>query len=251
MLPLVSVITPTRARPDFLALTARWLEHQSYAGPIEWLIVNADTKPLERLPRFDRAVRRFERVKVLDRTGATGFLRNEACRLASGSIIVQVDDDDYQFPARLALQVEALSQPGVEFVCSDDFYVALFDESHARGQRSVSWGDDRFMCGCTFAYRRSAWVRAPFRNIQIGEDYLFARQLRTLARAGCVNMRDPGLMVYVRHAGNTCAFDETMRAAASAADADWIRSLVGESAWHAIERAATTTKPYDFVATDG
>lgn len=252
MLPVVSVITPTRARPSFLALTARWLECQTYQGRIEWIIVNADTKPLVRLPRFDRSVRRFESVCILDRTGPTGFLRNEACRMASGSLIVHVDDDDFQFPDRIAKQVEALSKPGTDFVCSDDYYVALFDEAQARGQRSVSWGNEMFMNGCTFAYKRAVWHRSPFPNIQIGEDYVFARQLRTLSRSACVNLRDPGLLVYVRHRGNTCAFDETMRKAASIADGDWIRSLVGEDAWHALLAASRETAPHAFdTPTDG
>ncbi len=248
MLPLVSIITPTRARPEFLALTARWLEAQSYLGRLEWIIVNADSKPIERRPRFDRAVRRFERVVVLDRTGPIGFLRNEACRLASGSIVVHVDDDDYQFPARIAVQVEALSQPGIDFVCTDDYYVALFDEVTRRGQPSLSWGTDMFVRGCTFAYRRAIWQKRPFENVQIGEDCGFARQQRTLARNACKNLRDPGLVVYVRHPGNTCAFDETMRQGASVEHADWIRSLMGESAWYALEHASRSTKRYAFEA---
>jgi glycosyltransferase involved in cell wall biosynthesis len=199
-LPKVTILTPTKNRPGFLAQCAKYVDAQTYPkGLTEWLVVNGGE--LDGFVRIDlaRATPRIESVGV---GMPLGMMRNFGVKLATGDIIVHFDDDDWHAPDRVERQVlPFLVRPQLELVATDDYYIGLFKENPVLGRKSLTWGADHFASGGTFAYRKRAWWMHPFANIVNGEDAYFAGQIRA-ARGLCVNLRDPDIFVYVRHGQN-------------------------------------------------
>jgi glycosyltransferase involved in cell wall biosynthesis len=108
--PLVSVVIPTRDRPELLAEAIDSVMGQDYSGPIEVVVV-VDGGPQPRLPssQHHRDVRWIPNAR---RTGLAGS-RNTGIEAARGSLVAFCDDDDRWYPRKLSRQVEAwAAQPG-------------------------------------------------------------------------------------------------------------------------------------------
>jgi glycosyltransferase involved in cell wall biosynthesis len=123
--PLVSVVLPTRNRPERLVRALRSVLAQSYTN-LEVLIVDdASTVPVaeavEGVAIGDSRVRQF---RLATNSGAAAA-RNEAFAQARGGVIAFIDDDDLWKPDKLARQVDYLSRhPDVGIVTSDFEIVA-------------------------------------------------------------------------------------------------------------------------------
>lgn len=218
-LPLVSIVTPTRDRPRFLEQCQRYVERQTYpVGLLEWVIV--DSSERYRPANFERSSQ--VAVRWIECRGSLGHLHNVANAHARGQIIVHFDDDDWHAPDRVEKQVSALLSPGVELVCTDDYYVFF---GPGRGSKSWSWGRDLFSSGGTFAYWRSTWQRNRFPALQLGEDQCFAKMIRITGRAR--NLRDPSFFAYIRHAQNTCSFVDDFTRNAGAEGYELVAKLLG------------------------
>lgn len=242
--PNVSIVTPTKDRAGFLAQCRTYIEAQTYPRHLlEWVIVDSSDRPS--VPRLE--VVRGLRTKIVDCMGAIGHLRNVGNRHAAGDIVVHFDDDDWHSPRRVDVQVTALRKPGVDLVCTDD-YLTYFGPG--RVARSWSWGMDLFSSGGTFAYWRKAWTKVPFTVMQHGEDQVFARTIRLTGRAR--NLRDPSLFAYIRHAANTCVFNDELERRCSADEYQQFRAILKgdldfyeppEASDHGyVERGSETTK---------
>ncbi len=119
--PLVSVIMPTKDRPDFLSDALRSVVAQTY-GHWEAVIVNDGGCPVEEI------VRRLApdaRIVYLSHDASRGLpaARNSALRAASGEVICYLDDDDRFEPHHLQTVVDALCSGGAEFVYTDAEYI--------------------------------------------------------------------------------------------------------------------------------
>jgi predicted O-methyltransferase YrrM len=101
--PLISCIMPTRGRGDYVLQAVRYFLRQDYPAR-ELIIVDDDTQDLTpRLPA-DPRIRYLRTPPGL----SIGAKRNRACRLATGEIIAQWDDDDWYGPQRLSAQAAPL-----------------------------------------------------------------------------------------------------------------------------------------------
>ncbi len=92
--PLVSIIVPSRDRPDLLARCAAGvLDRTSYA-PIELLVVDNDSREDEALALLDRLARDV-RVRVLRHPGPFNHsaMNNQAAREAHGEVLVLLNND--------------------------------------------------------------------------------------------------------------------------------------------------------------
>jgi glycosyltransferase involved in cell wall biosynthesis len=104
--PPVSVVVPTRDRPELLRRAVTAILGQTYAGPVECLVVFDQSDPdlaWGELP----AGRRL----VLVRNGRTPGLagaRNSGILAATGELVAFCDDDDEWLPEKLARQVAGL-----------------------------------------------------------------------------------------------------------------------------------------------
>jgi glycosyltransferase involved in cell wall biosynthesis len=105
--PLVSVITPTRGRPELVRETIASVVSQTYPGPMECIVVHDQESPEPDLAHLGT-----EQHKVLVTTnkytpGLAGA-RNTGLDLAAGDYIATCDDDDTWHPAKLLAQVTRL-----------------------------------------------------------------------------------------------------------------------------------------------
>jgi glycosyltransferase involved in cell wall biosynthesis len=107
-LPTVSVVVPTRDRPELLARAVRSILGQRYAGPIECIVVFDRSEPA--LPEVDVAEGRSLRAVTNQRTPGLAGARNSGGMEATGDLLAFCDDDDEWLPDKLRLQVEVLER---------------------------------------------------------------------------------------------------------------------------------------------
>lgn len=104
--PSVSVVVPTRDRPQLVTAAVRSILAQDYPGHVECLVVFDQSEPhpidVDDLlgPRRSIASLRNERSQGLAGARNTGILA------ASGEIVGHCDDDDEWLPAKLTRQLE-------------------------------------------------------------------------------------------------------------------------------------------------
>jgi Glycosyl transferase family 2/Glycosyltransferase family 9 (heptosyltransferase)/Methyltransferase domain/Glycosyl transferases group 1 len=194
LVPLVSCIMPTANRRRFVPQAIRLFLAQDYADK-ELVILDdgedsiADLVPLD--PRI-RYLRRHLREPV-------GAKRNRACEEAHGDIIAHWDDDDWYAPQRLRLQVEALVAADGD-VCGLDRVLFLDPQRRTAWEYVYPPGSGRWVCGATLCYRKSLWRRAPFPQINIGEDTRF---VANLGDARVVVLPETDIFVGMVHSANT------------------------------------------------
>jgi glycosyltransferase involved in cell wall biosynthesis len=109
--PLVSVVVPTRDRPELLRRALTAILGQTYKGPIECLVVFDQSDPELSWP--DLPPGRTLVVVSNDRTPGLAGARNTGILAATGELVAFCDDDDEWLPEKLARQVARLmATPG-------------------------------------------------------------------------------------------------------------------------------------------
>jgi glycosyltransferase involved in cell wall biosynthesis len=192
--PFVSCIMPTRDRPAWVPLAIRCFLAQDFTDA-ELVIVDDGAAPVR------DCVPDHPRIRYHRATGprTIGAKRNEACRLARGDLIAHWDDDDWNAPSRLRRQVEALGAGRAEVCGTSTLYFYQPSTDGAWRYQYAAGVPTRMLVGTSLMYRRRAWERAPFPDIQIGEDARFVR-----AAAGRLSdLADPALCVATVHEANT------------------------------------------------
>ena len=191
---LITCIMPTASRRLFVPLAIGHFLQQDYSER-ELVIVDDGTDAVEDLVPEDPRIRYVQVASGL----TLGAKRNRACELAGGEIIVHWDDDDWYPPDRVSRQVEALITRDADCCGSSRVYY----RDPARG-RAWEYAYERagrpWLAGNTLAYRRPAWERNRFREVQVGEDWLF---VSSLAANRIADLCDPSLCVAAIHPGNT------------------------------------------------
>src|SRR3712207_2636652 len=123
-LPSVSVVVPTRSRPELLERAVRSIVAQDYAGSIECLIVFDQEAPVA--PQVETGEGRSIRLLTNERTPGLAGTRNTGIFAATGDLVAFCDDDDEWLPSKLTRQVAALeARPDVAVVASG---VAIVNE---------------------------------------------------------------------------------------------------------------------------
>jgi glycosyltransferase involved in cell wall biosynthesis len=104
--PSVSVVVPTRDRPELLRRAVGAILGQAYPGPVRCLVVFDQSDP--DLPWGDPG--RGRRLELLRNRRAAGLAgaRNSGVLHADGELLAFCDDDDEWLPDKLARQVERL-----------------------------------------------------------------------------------------------------------------------------------------------
>ncbi|HEX6096505.1 MAG TPA: glycosyltransferase [Thermoanaerobaculia bacterium] len=196
--PLVSCIMPTFDRRAFVPDAVRWFLGQDYPN-LELIVVDDGTDPVaDLLPDDPRIVY----VRLTERK-SVGAKRNLACERARGEFIVHWDDDDWYPPSRVRTQIEALRQNGGD-VCGSSV-VYYHDRENGRAYRyRYSGSPVAWVAGNTLAYRREAWARTRFADMQIGEDSQFVWRFPAQR---VIDLRDPSICVGTVHARNVSPKD--------------------------------------------
>ena len=109
--PLVSVVVPTRDRPEPLRRAVAAILGQTYEGPVECLVVFDQSDP--DLPWPDLPPGRTLILRRNDRTPGLAGARNSGILAATGELVAFCDDDDEWLPEKLTRQVaRLLATPG-------------------------------------------------------------------------------------------------------------------------------------------
>jgi glycosyltransferase involved in cell wall biosynthesis len=109
--PLVSVVVPTRDRPQLLRRAVGAVLGQTYEGPIECLVVFDQSDP--DLPWPELPPGRRLRLLRNERTPGLAGARNSGILAANGELVAFCDDDDEWLPEKLSRQVaRLLATPG-------------------------------------------------------------------------------------------------------------------------------------------
>ena len=109
--PKVSVVVPTRDRPEPLRRAVAAILGQTYEGPVECLVVFDQSDP--DLPWPDLPPGRTLILRRNDRTPGLAGARNSGILAATGELVAFCDDDDEWLPEKLARQVARLmATPG-------------------------------------------------------------------------------------------------------------------------------------------
>lgn len=105
-LPAVSVIVPTRDRPELLQRAVRAILDQHYDGIVEVVVVHDQSEPAA----VDVVTSDTRRVRALrnDRTPGLAGGRNTGLLAATGELVGFCDDDDEWLPGKLSRQVDLL-----------------------------------------------------------------------------------------------------------------------------------------------
>ena len=199
----VSVVVPTRDRPELLRAALDAILGQDYGGPIEVVVVYDQCEPDRSLETGDP----HRRVRVITNARTPGLAggRNTGILAATGDLVAFCDDDDEWLPGKLAAQAAALAAaPQAEFascgirVCYDERTV---DRSLAMTRVTLAaLLRDRLteLHPSTFLMRREAVVNG-FGLVDeeipgsYAEDYEFL--LRAARRTPLVNLPTPYVLV--------------------------------------------------------
>ena len=192
--PLVSCVMPTFDRRAFVPQAVRYFLRQDYPAK-ELVVIDDGPEPVsDLLPADSRIVYRRLAAKMV-----LGAKRNLGCELASGSIVVHWDDDDWAAPDRVSVQVAALTGSGADVcgVASLLYYDPL---------RSLAWrftwpeGQRQWAAGPSLCFAKDLWRRSPFPEVPLGEDtrFVFSPAVRRIA-----DVRAAECLVGIIHPGNT------------------------------------------------
>lgn len=192
----MTVICPTHNRRRFLPLAIHCFLSQTYPYK-EMVIADDGEESAEGLIPDDKRIRYFR----LDKKHCTGVKRNFCCEQARGEIIAHFDDDDWNYPGRLADQVQALQDTSLVLT---GYRSILF----YRLARNEIWRyhSARHVVGASFAYRRTWWERNRFAPEQVMEDYSFFKK----ARGAVAPLDGCRSLVALHHSTNTspgCRFE--------------------------------------------
>lgn len=105
--PPVSVIIPTRGRPEWVRESITGVVAQAYPGDIECIVVHDQEPPDEELSRLSAPQRSVRAVANTCTPGLAGA-RNTGLGLARADYIASCDDDDVWHPGKLQAQIKRL-----------------------------------------------------------------------------------------------------------------------------------------------
>jgi glycosyltransferase involved in cell wall biosynthesis len=192
--PLVSCIMPTADRRRFAPQAILNFLAQDYAGK-ELIILDDGTDSIADLVPND------ERIRYLrsDQKQSLGAKRNECVKLSRGGLIMHWDDDDWSAPHRIRYQVDAML--GGRAALSGLRQMLFYDPAGAQTWLYSYPANQRlWLAGGSLLYTREFWQRAPFPDIQVGEDARFVWSQRKAAVAVLPEFR---FYVAMIHSSNT------------------------------------------------
>lgn len=108
-LPGVSVVIPTRGRPELVRKAVEAVVGQTYQGDIECIVVHDQEAPDVTLEELSRPGRSVTTVLNTGRTGLAGS-RNFGLTHTTYDLIASCDDDDWWEADKVRAQVERLQQ---------------------------------------------------------------------------------------------------------------------------------------------
>lgn len=221
----VSIITPTADRSHFLQGLYSLLRAQTHTD-WEWLIYDTSTRP-QSFP--DSRVRYTHSHEIV----SIGEKRNRLVEAATGSIIVQCDDDDYYAPDYLELMAFKLKEAAffnfsswfsydtktaqVYYWATDEEHFSQYVISpllgsrvreiefgpHMENQREKVNQKGKKGYGFSYAYRKEVVNECAFPDCDFGEDWHFFERVKEAGFPFKFESDQEGKTIHVIHETNT------------------------------------------------
>lgn len=177
----VSICTPTFNRRPFIPFLVETVKAQTYNHAlIEWIICDDGTDSIEDIdiqaliPTIRVVYHRISTGKI-----TIGAKRNLMNSLATGAIIVNMDDDDYYPPTRVDHAVRELMQNQLYWIAGSPtmhiWFSAPTNQMWVYGPPSVPWRST----AATFAYRRELTLTNKYAETAISEEAAFTQNWTT------------------------------------------------------------------------
>ena len=194
--PLVSVVIPTRGRPDLLRETLATVVAQDYAGEMEILVVHDREEADETLPALG-SEHRVVRAITNDGTPGLAGARNCGLRHTSGEIVASCDDDDLWHPDKIRKQVARLQSDPTLLAVGAGIRLLMGDRDVDWPGRSEVVTHERLLANrvkelhsSTLAMRCTAFAKAGEYDEELphgyGEDYDWLLRASRVGTVGVV-----------------------------------------------------------------
>lgn len=195
--PPVTVIVPTRNRPELVRESIAAVVGQDYPGRIDCIVVHDQEPPDEDLARMGTPRRTVRAVANRHSPGLPGA-RNTGLDLARDEFIASCDDDDTWHPAKLRLQIERLlSEPDLLVVGAGIRLMLAGGRIHEWPGRAeeISYqlllrNRVKELHSSTLVMRREAFIKAGRYDEEVpnghGEDYDWVLRAARAGRVGLV-----------------------------------------------------------------
>jgi hypothetical protein len=196
--PLVSVVLPTRGRPDLLREAVVSVLDQDYAGEIELIVVHDAEEPQTELKELASERRT---VTLLENTHAQGLAgaRNTGLDHATGAFIASCDDDDFWDVPKLRLQMaRMLAEPdlvvlgaGIRLLMSEEQVVNWPGSSPYVSRAQLLEKRRKELHSSTLLVRRAVFDQVGGYDEALptsyAEDYEFLLRAVEVGRIGVIN----------------------------------------------------------------
>ena len=195
--PLVTVILPTRGRPELVRAAVSSVTGQSYPGPVECLVVHDQEPPDPALAGLGTADHQV-RVITNQRTPGLAGARNSGLAEAAGEFIATCDDDDTWHPAKLEAQIRRLlDQPdllmvgsGIRLMLPDGRIISWPARAERISQRLLLRNRVKELHSSTLVMRRDTFAKAGRYDEQTphgyAEDYDWVLRVARVGRIGAI-----------------------------------------------------------------
>jgi glycosyltransferase involved in cell wall biosynthesis len=223
--PLVSVTTPTFARPEMLAQAYKAFSAQTIE-PIEWVVVDDS----EQKSRFMTELRDPRVNYIYSPTRlSTGEKRNIAVNASNADIIAHFDDDDYYAPTYLKTMVDYMKAEGANFVKLAAFFLyskilkqyAYWDLRQTEGAHFV-WSpgseaalttfddspesrDRHLGYGFSYVFEKKVWEATKFPDIYWNQDTPFIKAAIENGFKVALLNDQAGICLHILHESNVSA----------------------------------------------
>lgn len=163
----------------------------NYHGKMELVVVGDTQRPL---------IVNQQDVNWITADFATvGMKRNLACHHAQGEIILHLDDDDWYHPHWGIISVNHLLTSKAALTGLSTLH--FIDRENKKAWRYGPNGHSNWVAGATMCYTRAAWEAVRFKEMQIGEDNQFCKDVAKLRKV--IPHRNETKFVATVHSGNT------------------------------------------------
>lgn len=178
MKPFISIITPTRDRPEFFSNIQRNFFRQNYdLSRMELIIGDDSDKSNELLIQKHKNINYIFLEKM-----SIGKKRNILCERSKGDIIIFMDDDDYYPPNKVSHVVDKLwnskylvsgsSEMYVYYICYDKIF--KFGPYRTEGLSSINHAT----CG-TLSFKKEYFKNNKFPDKNSAEEKIFLNNYKT------------------------------------------------------------------------
>jgi glycosyltransferase involved in cell wall biosynthesis len=217
MFPLVSVICPTKDRPQFMARLIEGFMAQDYPGPAELIVIEDGAASEFLVPVSIEGPRQTYRYRAEGAPPTLGGSLNQAIRLARGEYLFRFDDDDWQAPCRISRQMQLFEMTGKAVVANSSGLYWSEGGDAAYEYTGDPWNSP----GLSHAFTREYGLAHPHLDANDHEDITFLQESYELGELATIS--GARWQVNRNHRSERCSrrFDDPIQRATLLASDNW------------------------------